>query len=197
MKWLVTGGARSGKSAFAETIAQHYFQKGIYIATAEALDHEMSDRIERHRSARACTGFKWRTIEQPHHLSQTLHDLNLELAPDEDVVILVDCLTIWLSNRLLFHEQAGTLNLMEDEIERLLGVVRENVASIIFVTNEVGSGIVPAYPLGRQFRDLAGIMNRRLALLCDDVFGVISGIPISLKQHQFDFPEMRSERKPS
>ncbi len=194
MKWLVTGGARSGKSTFAEKLAQHYFRYGIYIATAEAFDLEMSDRIARHRIARERTDFAWRTIEEPHHLPQTLLELNDEIASERQVVVLVDCLTIWLSNRLLFHEQSANIDAVEHDIERLLSSVQNHSSSIILVTNEVGSGVVPEYPLGRKFRDLAGMMNQRLAPLCDDVFGVISGIPLSLKQHQFQFSANQSGR---
>lgn len=191
---MVTGGARSGKSSFAERWCMKHAGKAFYIATAQAFDPEMEQRIALHRQDREAAGYSWKTIEEP----LRLRDLLLELQGKESFwgqasagqalapAVLIDCLTLWLSNVLLdAGEQADAEAKTMREIDRLLEAVSGYEGTLVIVTNEVGSGIVPAYPLGRQYRDLAGIMNRRLAAMADQVFLVTAGIPIELKSREF------------
>ncbi|PWW06501.1 adenosylcobinamide kinase /adenosylcobinamide-phosphate guanylyltransferase [Paenibacillus cellulosilyticus] len=186
MAALITGGARSGKSSFAERYAAKLAERGIYIATAAIGDDEMRERITRHREQREEGGFRWETVEETLKLAEQLDTLNQEA--DEAVrsgskppVVLVDCLTLWLTNTLLAyeHEPAGRL---EQEVDRLVEAVAAYRHPLLLVTNEVGSGIVPAYPLGRTFRDAAGRMNRKMAEVCDRTFLVVSGIPVDLSR---------------
>lgn len=189
---MVTGGARSGKSSFAERWCMKHADRAYYIATAQAFDTEMEQRIALHRQDRETAGYSWKTIEEPLRLC----DLLLELQGNESTggqdstgqapAVLVDCLTLWLSNVLLdAGDQADAEAKTMLEIERLLEAVSSYQGTLVIVTNEVGSGIVPAYPLGRQYRDLAGIMNRRLAAIADQVFLVTAGIPVELKSREY------------
>jgi adenosylcobinamide kinase/adenosylcobinamide-phosphate guanylyltransferase len=195
MLTVVTGGARSGKSGFAERLVRHEHEAGIYIATAQAHDEEMRERIELHRRERETSGFAWRTLEEPYALSALLRRLGAEAlcpapfrAASPAPGVLVDCLTLWLSNRLLQLER-------EPERDRLLGAdIDELVAAaasfpgrLTVVTNEVGSGIVPEYELGRVYRDWAGRLNRLMAERAERVFLVTAGIPVELKQLQYRF----------
>jgi adenosyl cobinamide kinase/adenosyl cobinamide phosphate guanylyltransferase len=162
---LVLGGARSGKSRYAESLIVTLPPPWLYVATAEAGDEEMTARISAHRARR---GPGWRTIEAPRHLAATLQ--NAGTAP-----VLVDCLTLWLSNLMLadIDIEAETVHL-----ERALAAV---AAPVVLVANEVGSGIVPDHPLGRKFRDLQGILNQRLAARADRVVFTVAGLPLALK----------------
>lgn len=189
---MVTGGARSGKSSFAERWCMKHADRAYYIATAQAFDTEMEQRIALHRQDREMAGYSWKTIEEPLRLC----DLLLELQGNESTggqdstgqapAVLVDCLTLWLSNVLLdAGDQADAEAKTMLEIDRLLEAVSSYQGTLVIVTNEVGSGIVPAYPLGRQYRDLAGIMNRRLAAMADQVFLVTAGIPVELKSREY------------
>ncbi|MBB6675352.1 bifunctional adenosylcobinamide kinase/adenosylcobinamide-phosphate guanylyltransferase [Cohnella nanjingensis] len=181
---LVTGGARSGKSAFAEKYAALRAREGVYVATAEALDEGMSRRIALHREQRERTGFAWRTIEEPYDVPGVL------LRHADAPVVLVDCLTLWLSNLLLREEGETDVEArIEASIEALTETLSGFQGRVILVTNEVGDGIVPAYPLGRVYRDLAGIMNRKVAAVSDEVFLVTAGIPVELKRLAFVWPE--------
>ncbi|ALS27672.1 adenosylcobinamide-phosphate guanylyltransferase [Paenibacillus sp. 32O-W] len=189
---LVTGGARSGKSSFAERLAARLGRRGVYVATSQALDDEMAERIRRHRRQRDEDGFPWETVEVPYALAERLDEITQSAEPD--TVVLVDCLTLWLSNWLLRLEADGEGAAEAEErlaalAEQLAAVVRQSAVPLILVTNEVGSGIVPAYPLGRQFRDAAGRVNRRLAEVCGRVFLVVAGIPIDLKAAAFRMEE--------
>ncbi|WP_152394923.1 bifunctional adenosylcobinamide kinase/adenosylcobinamide-phosphate guanylyltransferase [Paenibacillus guangzhouensis] len=176
MPILVTGGARSGKSSFAERLCAMYGDRGIYIATAQLYDDEMRERVAMHRAERDQAAFEWKTMEEPYELIALLSDL------EGSKMILVDCLTLWLSNILLRCEADPNANeLVKQQIDQLVELVRHYAGTLIFVTNEVGSGIVPEYPLGRQYRDLAGYMNRKLAEVCEQVYLVTAGIPIELK----------------
>jgi adenosylcobinamide kinase/adenosylcobinamide-phosphate guanylyltransferase len=168
---LITGGARSGKSRFAESRAEEYPRLRGYLATAEPRDGEMTLRIDRHRARR---GDDWETTEEPLDLSGALC-----ASEGRYSVVLVDCITLWLSN-LLFHH--------EGDVARVLGRVRELTelfpglsTPLIMVTNEVGMGIVPEHPLARSFRDLAGEANQLIAERADQVYVCISGMPLKLK----------------
>ncbi|MEX2460095.1 MAG: bifunctional adenosylcobinamide kinase/adenosylcobinamide-phosphate guanylyltransferase [Paenibacillaceae bacterium] len=189
---LVTGGARSGKSKFAEKYTMHLGRKAVYIATAQIYDEEMKQRMELHQHRRDTSGYDWTTVLEPYELVSILHKLNeQETAP----IVLVDCLTLWLTNWLLKwleeqtieHELPRLLLHLEDLLEQLKMALADYRGTVIMVTNEVGGGIVPEYPLGRVYRDWAGMMNQQLASLCDQVFLVTTGIPIELKRNAFHF----------
>lgn len=172
---LITGGVRSGKSRFAEQLTLQYGAPFCYLATAQALDGEMDERISRHRARR---GADWQTIEEPLALAQTLARLDGSCN-----AILVDCITLWLTNLLLVRE--GTDPELEasvmSDVRRLATTLRGMVTPVILVTNEVGMGIVPEHHLGRLFRDIAGQANQILAATCSEVYTMISGIPLKLK----------------
>ena len=172
---LITGGASSGKSRFAEQRALSHGAPLCYLATAQALDNEMSDRIARHRARR---GDIWQTVEEPLSLPQALARIDGTCKG-----ILVDCITLWLSNLLLSHdpESDETEELILVDVHRLAATLRGMGTPVYLVTNEVGQGIVPEQRLGRRFRDLAGQTNQILAATCDEVYTVISGIPLKLK----------------
>ncbi|HEY4392034.1 MAG TPA: bifunctional adenosylcobinamide kinase/adenosylcobinamide-phosphate guanylyltransferase [Paenibacillus sp.] len=191
----VTGGARSGKSSFAERWCMKHAEQGIYIATAQAFDDEMRERIRLHQSVRVDTGFPWETREEPLRLAALLSDLGqsdtsissfIEEPVGDKPVVLVDCLTLWLSNVLLASgDEPEAEKQVLDEIERLVAVVSAYSGNLVLVTNEVGDGIVPEYRLGRVYRDLSGIMNRRMAEISQQVFLVTAGIPIELKSREY------------
>jgi adenosyl cobinamide kinase/adenosyl cobinamide phosphate guanylyltransferase len=162
---LVLGGARSGKSRYAEHLVSALPPPWAYVATAEPGDHEMIARIRAHRSRR---GPSWRTIEAP-------RDLSAALAACEGMPVLVDCLTLWLSNLLLADAD------IEHETERLEQAMAASAAPTVLVANEVGSGIVPEYPLGRRFRDLQGSLNQRIAARADHVVLMVAGLPLAVK----------------
>ena len=169
---LVLGGARSGKSRFAEALVEGAAECGTYCATAEALDDEMRTRIAVHRARRdhGRRGAFWRTIETPLGLADTIA---AEANPGRPM--LIDCLTLWLSN-LLF---AGKC--LEAETATLAAALREATGPVVLVANEVGLGLVPETPLGRRFRDEAGSLNQEIAGLADRVVFVAAGLPLMLK----------------
>jgi len=164
---LILGGARSGKSRFAQALAEALPGPLTYIATARALDSEMEDRIIRHQADR---GPRWSTVEAPDDLPQAVGSL-----PD-GAVALIDCLTLWLSNRML----AGAD--MEREIAALVDAIGRSRSTLVVVSNEVGSGIVPETPIGRAFRDHAGRANQAVASAADRVALVVAGLPLWLKE---------------
>ncbi len=191
---FIIGGARSGKSRFAMKLADSYFlsikgvhggnfvspmqkvevspmHKKVYIATAEPLDEEMKERIEKHKRERS---LEWITIEEPLRIGETIRD-----ARDRYDVILIDCLTLWLSNLLINNRDA------EKEIEHFVSSLRDIqsslFSSLFIVSNEVGAGIVPENALSRKFRDLAGYLNQKVAEVADEVYFVIAGIPLRIK----------------
>ncbi|HZS41332.1 MAG TPA: bifunctional adenosylcobinamide kinase/adenosylcobinamide-phosphate guanylyltransferase [Polyangia bacterium] len=167
---LVTGGARSGKSRFAEARLRELQPEPpwLYFATAEPFDDELRARIARHQAAR---GDGFRTIEAP-------RDLAPAIAAAPDHAALVDCVTVWLSNRLL----DGALDeALLDAAVDLATAAKLHPAPVVLVTNEVGAGIVPETPLGRRFRDLAGLVNQRLAAAADEVVLVTCGLPLRLR----------------
>ena len=162
---FVLGGARSGKSRYAEGLVTALPPPWTYVATAEARDAEMAERIAGHRSRRDAS---WRTIEAP-------HDLIAALGQSRTSPMLIDCLTLWLSNRLLAD---ADINAEIDSLERAFA---NATSPLVLVANEVGYGIVPDYPLGRRFRDWQGVLNQRLAALADRVVLVVAGLPLALK----------------
>lgn len=163
---LVLGGARSGKSRYAERLVEDAASGGTYCATAEAGDAEMAERIAAHRARR---GPFWRTIEAPLALASVI-----AAAPEQPV--LVDCLTLWLSNVLLAGRQPDA------EAGLLCRTLHEAAGPIVLVSNEVGMGLVPETPLGRTFRDAAGWLNQEVAALADRVVFVVAGLPLVLKE---------------
>lgn len=163
---LVTGGARSGKSALAERLAQSCGNRVIYIATTEPFDDEMQSRIDRHRARRDAG---WRTVDAPLKLPDIL------VQTDGDAPRLVDCLTMWLNN-LIYHNRD-----VADEVDRLIEVISEQQADLVMVTNEIGSGLVPQTAEARKFRDLAGELNQMVAQAASQVYLSVSGIPVKIK----------------
>ena len=163
---LITGGARSGKSVRAEARARAFAGKPVYIATAEALDAEMADRIARHRARR---GNEWLERETPLELVAALDET------DGGGARLVDCLTLWLSN--LLHARRDWAGATAE----LAGALARQRSPVVLVTNEVGLGIVPDNALARRFRDAAGIMNQMIARAADEVEFVVAGLPVRIK----------------
>ncbi len=166
---FVTGGARSGKSSFALQQAEGVPGKRAFIATAEAVDDEMADRIRRHKEDRS---EEWKTFEEPRGIAAVLRK-----AAESHDVIIIDCLTIWLSNILcsgadIAAETAGLIAALQE--------VRRS-ASVFVVSNEVGMGIVPLHELARRFRDDAGRLNRNIAEIADAVYLTVAGIPLKIK----------------
>ncbi|MBT4016894.1 MAG: bifunctional adenosylcobinamide kinase/adenosylcobinamide-phosphate guanylyltransferase [Alphaproteobacteria bacterium] len=164
---LITGGARSGKSRLAEAIIAHENQAAIYVATAEVRDDEMATRVTEHQDRR---GPNWQTEEIPFELVTGLTVLSKSGTP-----ILVDCLTLWLTNILLAERD------IEFEIKALADYLKESRTAVVLVSNETGLGIVPDNALARRFRDHAGIMNQRIAEVADNVLFVAAGLPLVLK----------------
>jgi adenosylcobinamide kinase/adenosylcobinamide-phosphate guanylyltransferase len=181
MRELIFGGARSGKSALAEQRAAAGGGRVIYVATARAEDDEMRRRIAHHQARRPAS---WGLVEAPLALAAALRQ---NAAPD--VCLLVDCLTLWLSN-LLFAGQAAQqaeageaidCRLLRDETEALLDALPRLPGQIVVVSNEVGWGIVPMAPVARLFADEQGRLNQRVAAVCDRVTLVAGGLPLQLK----------------
>jgi adenosylcobinamide kinase/adenosylcobinamide-phosphate guanylyltransferase len=165
---LVLGGARSGKSAFAQKAAENATAAGrpVLIATGQAFDDEMAERIARHQIDR---GESWTTVEAPIELSEAVRAL------PADAVAVIDCLTLWLSNLMLAERQ------IEVAASGLVAAVAACPARLWLVSNEVGLGIVPETPLGRRFRDEAGRLHQRLAAVADEVYFVAAGLPLRMK----------------
>jgi adenosylcobinamide kinase/adenosylcobinamide-phosphate guanylyltransferase len=168
--YFITGGARSGKSAFAEKVAGNLNGKRAYIATAQAFDAEMAERIAKHQKSR---GDAWDTYEEPLAVDELLQKLSGRYA-----VILLDCLTLWLSN-VIAHTDGddGVFRKMD----RLVAAVQACKGACILVSNEVGLGIVPDNPLARKFRDMAGVLNQRMAAVADEAYFTAAGIPMKIK----------------
>ena len=163
---FLLGGARSGKSRRAQVLAEQASPSRVFIATAEPLDDEMARRIARHQADRA---EGWRTVEAPLDLAPALG----EAKPDEAIVI--DCLTLWLSN-LMHHGRD-----VEDETARLCAALPAPTKPVFLVSNELGLGLVPESPIGRAFRDAQGRLNQAVASACDVVEFVAAGLPLRLK----------------
>lgn len=167
---FITGGARSGKSGYAVGLAKKNYRKVVFIATAEPGDGEMIERIRKHRVSRPA---HWKVIEEGRDIGASLRCIRRRFD-----VVLIDCLGIWISN--LMGE-----NLKDREIEKkikdFVRTVLKTSSDIIIVSNEVGSGIVPDNPLARRFRDLLGLANQEIAMVSDEVFLMISRIPVKIK----------------
>ncbi len=164
---LILGGARSGKSAYALECAELAADTRVFIATAEALDEEMAARIAHHRAERHES---WQTIEAPVDLADAI-----AAHGDHDNALLVDCLTLWLSN-VVHHERD-----VEIETAALVAAIENITGNIFLVSNEIGLGLVPETPLGRSFRDAQGRLNQRVAAVCHVVEFIAAGLPIRLK----------------
>lgn len=181
---LVTGGTRSGKSLFAEQYAQAAGRKIAYIATAQIYDNEMQARIELHRRRRPKD---WKTFEAPYDAGQAI-----TVAAQSCDTILFDCLTIYTSNLLLADaapaDKTDRYAYITGAVDQLLAGIHACNATVIFVTNEVGMGIVPENALAREYRDLAGLVNQRVAAAADEVYLVVSGIAVELKKIAAELP---------
>ncbi len=167
---LVTGGCRSGKSRHALSLAKQHTGKKVYLATAEALDKEMEKRIARHQNER---GKEWTTVEEPLNLIDAL-----QREEDAEIIVL-DCLTLWISNLLMKNTSTDSILKQVTELMRKCNDVK---ASLVFITNEVGDGIVPENKLARDFRDVAGEVNQIVAANFDEVIHMVSGIPVVIKK---------------
>lgn len=165
---LVLGAARSGKSTWAESVVNHFPPPYVYVATAQALDDEMTLRIRRHKERRKDL---WQTIESPIDLSAALESLKGQRKP-----VLVDCITLWLSNLLCSASTQAEL-----AVDGVCEAIKAVDYPLVIVSNEVGGGIVPDNSLARKFRDLSGLTNQRLARICASVFLVTAGLPLRLK----------------
>jgi adenosylcobinamide kinase/adenosylcobinamide-phosphate guanylyltransferase len=164
---LILGGARSGKSRYAERLVLASGFLPVYVATAEALDAEMAARIAEHRARRRSN---WRTVEEPLDLVETLHR---ECGPGH--AVLVDCLTIWLTNLMVAQRPVRT------EIARLIELLPSMRGALVLVSNEVGLGVVPTDGMARAFIDHAGWLHQRIAEQADDVVFMAAGLPLHLK----------------
>jgi adenosylcobinamide kinase / adenosylcobinamide-phosphate guanylyltransferase len=164
---LVLGGARSGKSAYAQGLAESYGSERLYLATAAAGDEEMAARIARHQADR---GQGWKTLEEPLDIAAAL----LTHAQPSRVVV-VDCLTLWLSNLMLAGRDPGP------PVAALADAIGELAGPVVLVSNEVGMGLVPDNKLGRDFRDWQGRVNREIGAACDAVIFIAAGLPLQLK----------------
>ncbi|MBI5047871.1 MAG: bifunctional adenosylcobinamide kinase/adenosylcobinamide-phosphate guanylyltransferase [Deltaproteobacteria bacterium] len=180
---FILGGARSGKSAYALKLAESIADKRLYLATAQALDEEMAERIKKHKKER---DNNWATIEEPVNLADVI------TKNKRYDVVLLDCLTLWISN--LMSKKSGVRGLPPNasiggqkseaiykNINQLASACKQSKATIIIVSNEVGLGIVPGNPLARQFRDIAGYANQKIAAAADEVYFVVSGMAMRMK----------------
>ena len=168
---FITGGVRSGKSQFALELAQGFPGPKAYLATAQPLDREMAVRIRRHKRNRPKD---WQTLEEPLRLSEILQEKG-----DDFSLILIDCLTLWISNGLMAH---WTEKKFLQEADRLRKVCGDTRCSLIIVSNEVGLGIVPDNPSARMFRDLSGLIHQKISRQADEVYFMVGGIPLQLKK---------------
>ncbi|MGB9697961.1 MAG: bifunctional adenosylcobinamide kinase/adenosylcobinamide-phosphate guanylyltransferase [Thermodesulfobacteriota bacterium] len=167
---FITGGVRSGKSQFALQIGKEYPGPKAYLATAQALDKEMAQRIKRHKESRA---EEWQTIEEPREIVKTIKERGAEFG-----IILIDCLTLWISNLLLTGWSAEKILRETDDF---LKVAHQIKCSLIIVSNEVGWGIVPDNEVARSFRDITGIVHQKLGQEADEVYLMVCGLPHRLK----------------
>lgn len=172
---LVLGGARSGKTQYAQARAAQWGGQVTYVATAEAGDYEMRQRIATHRAARPAD---WQTMERPLRLGDALTDWDAH-------VVVIDCMTLLVSNVMMDAGETAAAEAVEarvrDEINELLFAWRASQFNLIVVSNEVGMGLVPPYPLGRVYRDALGRANQQLAQAADEVVLMVAGLPLQVK----------------
>ncbi len=166
---LVLGGARSGKSSWALRYTREHYNSRIFLATAEVLDEEMAERVRLHRESR---GPGWKVVEEPLKIAEAL-----EIACEGADAVIIDCMTVWLSNVLL---KMGEEHVAACQ-DQLMRAFSGRDSAIIVVANEVGTGIVPVHALGRKFRDLAGLLNQKIAAKADRVVLMVAGLPMCLK----------------
>ncbi|MDD5583696.1 MAG: bifunctional adenosylcobinamide kinase/adenosylcobinamide-phosphate guanylyltransferase [Candidatus Omnitrophica bacterium] len=169
---LILGGARSGKSTYAMRLAAKY-TKVAFIATAQALDREMEERIRHHRNVRPK---RWKTFEEAKELSPLLKKITGRFN-----CLIIDCLTLLISNLIL---SGKTEDKIIENVNEMLSILRKTKAHVIFVSNEVGLGIVPDNALSRNFRDIAGKINQIVAQAADEVFFTVSGLPLKIKEKE-------------
>jgi adenosylcobinamide kinase/adenosylcobinamide-phosphate guanylyltransferase len=174
---LILGGARSGKSSYAQNLADATGKSVTFIATAEALDDEMSARIQKHRAERPAT---WETLEIPFDIASQLHRVKSK-------VVLLDCITLLISNLLMQFvkdervDEAPFMAAVQEEINELIRRLRVGEQDWLLISNEVGLGLVPPYQMGRVYRDAIGWANQRLAREADKVIFMVAGIPTTIK----------------
>jgi adenosylcobinamide kinase/adenosylcobinamide-phosphate guanylyltransferase len=174
---LILGGARSGKSSYAQTLAQQSGKSVTFIATAQALDDEMSARIHKHRAERPST---WETLEIPFDLAACVGQITSE-------VIILDCITLLITNLMMQYvkddlvEEAPFMAAVRKEIDGFIDALHEHEREWLIVSNEVGLGLVPPYQMGRVYRDAIGWANQRLAREADNVIFMVAGIPMTVK----------------
>lgn len=184
---MVTGGARSGKSTFAERYVLHYSPKCDYIATAEILDDEMAERVRLHRERR--NDGRWVNHEAPYHAEEEFAVLG-----EETGAVLFDCMTLYMTNQMYgktaiegsFEERVA---FVLGEVDKVLDAARACGKIVVFVSNEVGSGIVPDNVMAREYRDLAGWVNQKVADACEKVFYCVAGQAIDMKKFAFKFED--------
>lgn len=164
---FILGGTRSGKSGFALRKASEFSGKKAHIATAQALDDEMKERIDKHKRERSGD---WTTFEEPANISGLIKNVH-----NKYDVVIIDCLTLWLSNLMLADSN------IENESDRFISSISDVHCSLFIVSNEVGLGIVPDNAVARKFRDAAGYVNQRVAETADEVYLVTAGIPVKIK----------------
>jgi len=174
---FILGGARSGKSSYAQRLAEGTGQPVIFVATATAGDEEMAERIARHKASRPP---HWRTLEVSRDIGKALRE-----AIGDAKVVLIDCLTLLVSNLMMEEGETVKADYLEaraiKELEAILELCTSREATLIIVSNEVGMGLVPPYPIGRIFRDVLGRVNQWLAARADKVVLMVAGIPLEIK----------------
>lgn len=190
--YFITGGARSGKSSYAERLASALGESVTYIATAEPGDEEMAARIEQHRRRRPAG---WETVEEPRDVAAVVEEVG-----QRPGVILIDCLTLLISNLLfgsgLQESDEDALARVRREMSRLVDAAWGSLAHVILVSNEVGLGLVPPYPHGRLFRDAAGWANQLMAARADKAILMVSGLALDLKALHVDVGRLLPDRQP-
>jgi adenosylcobinamide kinase/adenosylcobinamide-phosphate guanylyltransferase len=164
---FVLGGARSGKSSFAEKLVENSGLQPVYLATGRAFDKEMESRISIHRDRR---GNEWQTVEEPLDLVGAL-----EKHAGHDRFVLVDCLTLWITNLMMAEQNVAA------ETKTLIAALRQLSGPVVFVSNEVGLGIVPENRMAREFRDHAGFLHQAVASVADEVYFMAAGLPLKMK----------------